>query len=84
MWRLGERKLPDSIDFDGGSDWIALNRKFVNYVVFSKDTLVEGLKHFYRYALLPAEVKYLLQDDILKYHLLSQFLFYMCCKVRAY
>ncbi|XP_065659775.1 xylosyltransferase 1 isoform X2 [Hydra vulgaris] len=55
MWRLGERKLPDTIDFDGGSDWIALNRKFVEYVVFSEDTLVLGLKHFYRYALLPAE-----------------------------
>ena len=56
MWRLGDRVLPDSIDFDGGSDWIALNRKFVSYVVHSEDTLVKGLKHLYGYALLPAEV----------------------------
>lgn len=57
MWRLGDRKLPTSVDFDGGSDWIGLNRKFVNYVTQSQDTLVLGLKHLYGYALLPAEVK---------------------------
>ena len=56
MWRLGDRDLPDSIDFDGGSDWICLNRKFVDYVVNSNDNLILGLKHLYRYALLPAEV----------------------------
>ena len=56
MWRLGDRTLPDTVDFDGGSDWIGLNRKFVNYVVHSEDTLVNGLKHLYSYALLPAEV----------------------------
>lgn len=57
MWRLGERTLPDTIDFDGGSDWIALNHKFVDYVVNSQDSLVTGLKHLYQYALLPAEVR---------------------------
>lgn len=56
MWRLGDRTLPDTIDFDGGSDWIGLNRKFVDYVVTSQDSLVTGLKHLYQYALLPAEV----------------------------
>ena len=56
MWRLGDRELPTSIDFDGGSDWIALNRVFVQYVVKSEDNLVSGLKHLYKYALLPAEV----------------------------
>lgn len=56
MWRLGDRTLPDTIDFDGGSDWIGLNRKFVTYVTYSTDTLVLGLKHLYGYALLPAEV----------------------------
>lgn len=55
MWRLGDRTLPDTIDFDGGSDWIGLNRKFVTYVTYSTDTLVLGLKHLYGYALLPAE-----------------------------
>ena len=57
MWRLGDRDLPTNIDFDGGSDWICLNRKFVDYLVHSEDTLVTGLKHMYRYALLPAEVR---------------------------
>ena len=59
MWRLGDRKLPDAIDFDGGSDWILLNREFVTYVVNSDDALVTGLKHLYQYALLPAEVCFL-------------------------
>ncbi|KAK2569055.1 Xylosyltransferase 2 [Acropora cervicornis] len=32
MWRLGNRSLPPEIDIDGGSDWIALNRKFCHYL----------------------------------------------------
>lgn len=40
----------------GGSDWFSLTRKFVEYVVNSQDELVTGLKQFYTYALLPAEV----------------------------
>ena len=59
MWRLGDRQLPEEIDFDGGSDWICLNRKFVDYVVNSRDTLVLGLRQLYGYALLPAEVPHL-------------------------
>ena len=65
MWRLGDRKLPDTIDFDGGSDWIGINRKFVDYVVNSKDTLVLGLRHLYSYALLPAEVSLFICKDYL-------------------
>lgn len=56
MWRLGDRKLPPNIDIDGGSDWIGLNRKFCSYVINSQDSVVTGLKHIYKYALLPAEV----------------------------
>ncbi len=56
MWRLGGRTLPPTIDVDGGSDWIALNRNFVSYVITSQDSLVFGLKHMFKYALLPAEV----------------------------
>lgn len=41
---------------DGGSDWLCLNRDFVNYVVNSRDQLVTGLKKVYSYTLLPAEV----------------------------
>ncbi|KAM7447918.1 Xylosyltransferase 2 [Porites harrisoni] len=55
MWRLGERQLPPEIDIDGGSDWIALNRKFCQFLVTSRDPLVTSLKHMYGYSLLPAE-----------------------------
>ncbi|KAK7082661.1 Xylosyltransferase 2 [Halocaridina rubra] len=55
MWRIGERRLPFGIRVDGGSDWLCLNRKFVDYVVNSRDQLVRGLKKIYSYTLLPAE-----------------------------
>ncbi|XP_034749471.1 xylosyltransferase 1-like [Etheostoma cragini] len=55
MWRLGDRKIPEGIAVDGGSDWFLLNRPFVDYVVNSRDELVSSLKHFYTYTLLPAE-----------------------------
>lgn len=56
MWRLGERSIPEGLEVSGGSDWFALNRRFVEYVINSQDDLVLGLKQFYSYALLPAEV----------------------------
>ncbi|XP_047215598.1 xylosyltransferase 2-like isoform X2 [Girardinichthys multiradiatus] len=55
MWRLGERNIPEGLEVSGGSDWFALTRRFVDYVVSSRDELVLGLKQFYSYALLPAE-----------------------------
>ncbi|XP_031416576.1 xylosyltransferase 2 [Clupea harengus] len=55
MWRLGERGVPEGLEVSGGSDWFALTRHFVDYVVTSQDALVAGLKQFYTYALLPAE-----------------------------
>uniref|UniRef100_F6TSW7 Xylosyltransferase 1 n=1 Tax=Ornithorhynchus anatinus TaxID=9258 RepID=F6TSW7_ORNAN len=55
MWRLGDRKIPEGITVDGGSDWFLLNRKFVEYVTFSNDDLVTKMKQFYSYTLLPAE-----------------------------
>ncbi|TWW69609.1 xylosyltransferase 2 [Takifugu flavidus] len=55
MWRLGERSIPEGLEVSGGSDWFALNRRFVEYVINSQDDLVLGLKQFYSYALLPAE-----------------------------
>lgn len=57
MWRLGERSIPEGLEVSGGSDWFALNRRFVEYVINSQDDLVLGLKQFYSYALLPAEVR---------------------------
>uniref|UniRef100_A0AAX7VC03 Xylosyltransferase 2 n=1 Tax=Astatotilapia calliptera TaxID=8154 RepID=A0AAX7VC03_ASTCA len=55
MWRLGERNIPEGLEVSGGSDWFALTRRFVEYVINSQDDLVSGLKQFYSYALLPAE-----------------------------
>ncbi|XP_054614371.1 xylosyltransferase 1-like [Dunckerocampus dactyliophorus] len=55
MWRLGDRKIPEGIAVDGGSDWFLLNRAFVDYVVRSTDELVGAMKRFYAFTLLPAE-----------------------------
>uniref|UniRef100_A0A8C2WNM1 Xylosyltransferase 1 n=1 Tax=Cyclopterus lumpus TaxID=8103 RepID=A0A8C2WNM1_CYCLU len=55
MWRLGDRKIPEGISVDGGSDWFLLNRMFIEYVINSKDDLVINMKRFYAYTLLPAE-----------------------------
>ncbi|XP_071441320.1 xylosyltransferase oxt [Hetaerina americana] len=63
MWRAGERQLPEGIAVDGGSDWVALARPFVEYVASGGDdpnsplgdTLVHGLKALFRHTLLPAE-----------------------------
>lgn len=48
MWRLGERRLPDGIRVDGGSDWFILHRTFLEYAVFSRDRLVNELKRMYK------------------------------------
>ncbi|KAJ1129947.1 hypothetical protein NDU88_008307 [Pleurodeles waltl] len=55
MWRLGERQIPEGIVVDGGSDWFALTRTFVEYVIHTQDELVAQLRQFYTYTLLPAE-----------------------------
>ena len=55
MWRVGERKLPQGIVIDGGSDWIALSPKFVSYVVAKQDALLKGLEVIFEHTLLPAE-----------------------------
>ncbi|EFA12734.1 xylosyltransferase oxt [Tribolium castaneum] len=55
MWRVADRRLPEGIQMDGGSDWIALSREFVSYVAKSGDDLVGGLRQVFRHTLLPAE-----------------------------
>lgn len=56
MWRLGDRKLPKGIQIDGGSDWVALSRDFVEYVAHPHpDDLIQGLLKIFQYTLLPAE-----------------------------
>lgn len=57
MWRVGNKKLPTGIVIDGGSDWIALSRQFINYVVTAQnDGLLDGLRVIFKHTLLPAEV----------------------------
>lgn len=56
MWRTGDRQLPWGVQIDGGSDWVALSRDFVEYVVSqTPDSLVEGLLVVFEHTLLPAE-----------------------------
>ncbi|XP_060535752.1 xylosyltransferase oxt isoform X2 [Cylas formicarius] len=56
MWRVGNRKLPAGVQIDGGSDWVALSRRFVEYVAGpTSDDLVSGLLTVFRRTLLPAE-----------------------------
>lgn len=56
MWRIGDRELPHGIQIDGGSDWVALDRDFVEYVTQEDgDTLLGGLLKVFKHTLLPAE-----------------------------
>ncbi|KAJ6642112.1 Xylosyltransferase oxt [Pseudolycoriella hygida] len=56
MWRVGDRELPKGIQIDGGSDWVALSRDFVEYVTSEeKDELISGLLKIFHHTLLPAE-----------------------------
>lgn len=55
MWRLGTRSIQSGINIDGGSDWIGLHRSFVTYIVSGSDQLLNGLKAYWKYSLLPAE-----------------------------
>ncbi|XP_072386942.1 xylosyltransferase oxt [Diabrotica undecimpunctata] len=56
MWRIGDRSLPSGIQMDGGSDWIALSKSFVEYVTDPvSDDLITGLLKIFKHTLLPAE-----------------------------
>lgn len=57
MWRVSDRTLPTGIVIDGGSDWIALSRTFVDYIITHHHIeLLQGLNTLFGYTLLPAEV----------------------------
>lgn len=59
MWRIGDRTLPNGIVVDGGSDWLALSRPFVEYLAASgTEPLLQGLTTLFKYTLLPAEVSH--------------------------
>jgi len=66
LWRIGPRQLQDGIRIDGGSDWICLHRTFGRYVVNDNSSLISGLKAYWKYTLLPAEVVYLTKTCIVK------------------
>ncbi|XP_014257441.1 xylosyltransferase oxt [Cimex lectularius] len=56
MWRIGDRILPTGIVVDGGSDWLALSKPFVEYLAKNQnDPLIQGLITIFKYTLLPAE-----------------------------
>ena len=63
LWRLGKRDLPSGIRYDGGSDWICLDRKFCEYAVTGTDPLLTGLIKMYDYTLLPVEVILLIPES---------------------
>lgn len=59
MWRIGNRPLPGDITIDGGSDWIVINRNYSHYLVTNEGPFLKGLKKYYEYSLLPAEVRFM-------------------------
>ena len=57
MWRVDTRTLPPDIKVDGGSDWIAIHRNYSHYLITNRDNFLEDIKRYYRFTLLPAEVR---------------------------
>ena len=55
MYRLGPRTLPEGTQYDGGSDWYALSRNFVEYIALSQDPLLKDLYSIYDHSLMAAE-----------------------------
>ena len=55
IWNVASRTLPSGIQFDGSSDWIILNKEFADYLVYSEDEILGGLKKIFNFSLLPAE-----------------------------
>lgn len=57
MWRIGDRTLPEGIQVDGGSDWVALSKDFIEYILDldGNNELIQGLLIIFRHTLLPAE-----------------------------
>ncbi|VEL37306.1 unnamed protein product [Protopolystoma xenopodis] len=58
LFRLGNRPLPRGLVLASGSDWYLLPRDFLLYAVFGRDGLVDRLRDFYRYSVLPVESFY--------------------------
>ncbi|VDM31545.1 unnamed protein product [Hydatigera taeniaeformis] len=55
VWRAGARPPLDGVVIHGGSDWLILPRDFAFYAVFCNDSLVQGLRIWFRNAILPVE-----------------------------
>ena len=58
MWRVDHRPLPHDITIDGGSDWIVIHRNYSRYLMTNKDQFLTGMKRYYEFSLLPAEVRW--------------------------
>lgn len=60
MWRITDRSLIKGIVWDGGSDWMILSQSFCRYVTNELNnrrvSLVHGLRNYFEFSLLPAEV----------------------------
>ena len=56
MWRVGTRPLPKDVTIDGGSDWIAISRRYAHYLVTGNDDMLVRMKRIFEFSLLPAEV----------------------------
>ncbi|PAA74223.1 hypothetical protein BOX15_Mlig011848g2 [Macrostomum lignano] len=58
MYFLGSRQPIEGLLFDGGSDWLTLNREFVQFVISGLDnnhTIVTNIVEYFKYGLLPVE-----------------------------
>ena len=57
MWKINKRMFASGLQFGGGSDWFILNSNFIDYILSSNDEYLQYLKDFYKYTLLPSEVR---------------------------
>ncbi|VDK26201.1 unnamed protein product [Anisakis simplex] len=53
-YHLARSVFPDSIRFDGGSDWLVLSRDFAQFAL-TNDALVRSLREMFANILLPVE-----------------------------
>ena len=56
MWKLGNRTLQFGVQYGGGSDWLVLDSKFVNYLSNTNNVLVRNLIDFFNFTSVPLEV----------------------------
>ncbi len=55
VWRLGVRRMQEGVMYEGGADWLCLHRDFADYAVNGGDSMISGLREYYKHSLLAAE-----------------------------